>query len=125
MNIKYKLDPSDLTYDVGFKFILKNNRTKWYSATIISEILKLPLTYVINNMHYLDVELVQDLKSLVRSDVIIEVNNTILILEMNRQYVSNYVELKLRYSNYLFNKLFYSKENLFSKKKIILVLINA
>ena len=122
------IDIGDLTRDVGFKFFFKDNSLRYYVASIVTDILHLDYDYVINNTHYLDVELVGSIKNLIRSDVIIEVDNVILIIEMNRSYFKHLYELKVRYANHIFNKMFYTnKEGVieFNGKKVILVFINA
>ena len=121
-------DIGDLTRDVGFKFFFKDNSLRYYVASIVADILHKEYDYVINNMHYLDVELVGSIKSLMRSDVIIEVDDVILIIEMNRNYIKNLSELKIRYANHVFDKMFYLNKNdkiVFNGKKVILVFINA
>ena len=122
------IDIGDLTRDVGFKFFFKDNSLRYYVASIVADILNMDYDYVINNMHYLDVELVGSIKSLIRSDVIIEVDNIILIMEMNRSYFKHLYELKIRYANHIFNKMFYTNKKgviKFNGKKVILVFINA
>ena len=124
----FKLDIGDLTYNVGFKFFFKDNSLRYYVASIVSCLLHKDYEYVIKNMHYLDVELVSSIKSLMRSDVIIEVADVVLIMEMNRNYIKHLNELKIRYANHIFNKMFYiNPDNKveFNGKKVILVLINA
>ena len=123
-----KLDIGDLTRDVGFKFFFKDNSLRYYSASIVSSILHKDYDYVLKNMYYLDVELVSGIKSLMRSDVIIEVDDVVLIMEMNRNYIKHLNELKIRYASHIFNKMFYINEDSkveFNGKKVILVLINA
>ena len=121
-------DIGDLTRDVGFKFFFKDNSLRYYVASIVADILHKEYDYVINNMQYLDVELVGSIKSLMRSDVIIEVDDVILIIEMNRNYIKHLSELKIRYANHVFDKMFYLNKNdkiVFNGKKVILVFINA
>ena len=117
----------DLTKDPGFKFFFKDPSLKSYVATIISDILKLDYNYTLENMKYLDIEFPKGINSLMRSDVVIKINNTILIFEMNRTYYKDLVELKIRYSNHIFDKMFYKvgREYYYNKTKIILVMINA
>ena len=117
----------DLTKDPGFKFFFKDPSLKSYVATIISDMLNLDFNYTYNNMKYLDIEFPKNIQSLMRSDCIVEIDNTILIFEMNRTYYEDLVELKIRYSNHVFDKMF-SKVNRkykYNGKKIILVMINA
>ncbi len=118
----------DLTYDVGFKFFFKDPRLKFYVASIISDMLNIDYLHVYDNMRYLDVELVNNLSTLIRSDVIIEIDDIILIFEMNRLYYDYLNELKIRYANHIYGKMFYineDKEYEYNGKKIILVMINA
>lgn len=117
----------DLTKDPGFKFFFKDPSLKSYVATIISDMLKLDYNYILENMRYLDIEFPKGINSLMRSDVVIKINNTILIFEMNRTYYKDLVELKIRYSNHIFDKMFYKvgREYHYNKTKIILVMINA
>ena len=117
----------ELTKDPGFKFFFKDPSLKSYVATIISDMLKLDYNYTLENMRYLDIEFPKGINSLMRSDVVIKINNTILIFEMNRTYYKDLVELKIRYSNHIFDKMFYKvgKEYRYNKTKIILVMINA
>ena len=117
----------DLTKDPGFKFFFKDPSLKSYVATIISDMLNLDFNYTYNNMKYLDIEFPKNIQSLMRSDCIIEIDNTILIFEMNRTYYEDLVELKIRYVSHVFDKMF-SKVNRrykYNGKKIILVMINA
>ena len=118
----------DLTYDVGFKFFFKDPRLKFYVASIISDMLNMDYLHVYDNMRYLDVELVNNLSTLIRSDVVIEIDDIILIFEMNRLYYDYLNELKIRYANHIYGKMFYineDKEYEYNGKKIILVMINA
>ena len=117
----------DLTKDPEFKFFFKDPSLKSYVATIISDMLKLDYNYTLENMKYLDIEFPKGINSLMRSDVVIKINNTILIFEMNRTYYKDLVELKIRYSNHILDKMFYKvgKEYRYNKTKIILVMINA
>ena len=117
----------DLTKDPGFKFFFKAPSLKSYVATIISDMLNLDFNYTYNNMKYLDIEFPKNIQSLMRSDCIVEIDNTILIFEMNRTYYEDLVELKIRYVSHVFDKMF-SKVNRkykYNGKKIILVMINA
>ena len=121
-------DIGDLTYDVGFKFFFKDSRLRSYVVSIIADMLHLNYSYVYNNMKYLDVEFVNNLKGLMRSDVILEIDNIILIIEMNRINYKFLHELKIRYASFIYSKMFRKvKKNkyVYNGKKIILVMINA
>ena len=120
-------DIGDLTYDVGFKFFFKDSRLRSYVVSIIADMLHLNYSYVYDNMKYLDVEFVNNLKGLMRSDVILEIDNIILIIEMNRINYKFLHELKIRYANFIYSKMFRKvKKNkyVYNGKKIILVMIN-
>ncbi len=127
MHTAQYLVSGDLTKDVGFKFFFKDPSLKSYVATIISDMLNLDFDYVFENMQYLDIEFLKNIQSLMRSDCIVEIDNTILIFEMNRTYYEDLVELKIRYSNHVFDKMFskVKKKYKYNGKKIILVRINA
>ena len=127
MNATKYLESGDLTKDPGFKFFFKDPSLKRYVATIISDMLHLDYNYTYNKMKYLDIELPKNISSLMRSDCIIEIDNTILIFEMNRVFYNYLVELKIRYVNHIFDKMFLkvNKKYKYNGKKIILVMINA
>ena len=127
MHTAQYLVSGDLTKDVGFKFFFKDPSLKSYVATIISDMLHLDFSYVRENMKYLDIELAKNIQSLIRSDCIIEIDNTILIFEMNKYMYKDLVELKLRYASHVFDKMFLKvkKKYRYNGKKIILVMINA
>ena len=117
----------DLTEDAGFKFFFKDPSLKSYVATIISDMLNLDFDYVFENMKYLDIEFPKNIQSLMRSDCVIKIDNTILIFEMNKYMYSYLVELKIRYANYIFDKMFLKvkKKYMYNGTRIILVMINA
>ena len=127
MHTAQYLASGDLTKDAGFKFFFKDPSLKSYVATIISDMLHLDFSYVRENMKYLDIELAKNIQSLMRSDCIIEIDNTILIFEMNKYMYKDLVELKLRYASHVFDKMFLKvkKKYRYNGKKIILVMINA
>ena len=117
----------DLTEDASFKFFFKDPSLKSYVATIISDMLNLDFDYVFENMKYLDIEFPKNIQSLMRSDCVIKIDNTILIFEMNKYMYSYLVELKIRYANYIFDKMFLKvkKKYMYNGTRIILVMINA
>ena len=116
----------DLTEDASFKFFFKDPSLKSYVATIISDMLNLDFDYVFENMKYLDIEFPKNIQSLMRSDCVIKIDNTILIFEMNKYMYSYLVELKIRYANYIFDKMFLKvkKKYMYNGTRIILVMIN-
>ena len=117
----------DLTEDASFKFFFKDPSLKSYVATIISDMLNLDFDYVFENMKYLDIEFPKNIQSLMRSDCVIKIDNTILIFEMNKYMYSYLVELKIRYANFIFDKMFLKvkKKYMYNGARIILVMINA
>ncbi len=99
-----------LMYDERFKYFIKDPKYRWYTILLLAGILKLDKNYVEKNLYFLDTELTGNPNQTgKRSDTVFEVGNYIINVEMNQNKNYDFLEDKIRYVNYLYNKYFDGK----------------
>ena len=115
----------DLTYYGKFKYVFKSPTLRFFAASIVSEILKIGYDYVFKHMEYADTVFTNTIFEEYRSDVIIKLDKTVLILEMNRHNYKYLRNNKLRYLGTVYDYYYKDNKNKYNGITVILVNINA
>ena len=118
-------NPGDLTYDGRFKYVFKSKDLSFFVASIVSDILNLEYGYVFKNMKYIDSIFGNTKLNEYRSDVIVAVDKTYLIFEMNRNYYHNLRTNKLLYLSTVYDYYYEDINNRYNNVTAILVNINS
>ncbi len=118
-------NPGDLTYDGRFKYVFKSRGLRFFVASIVSDILNLDYGYVFKNMKYIDSIFGNTKLNEYRSDVIVAVDKTYLIFEMNRNYYHNLRTNKLLYLSTVYDYYYEDINNRYNNVTAILVNINS
>ena len=118
-------NPGDLTYDGRFKYVFKSRGLRFFVASIVSDILNLDYDYVFKNMKYIDSIFGNTKLNEYRSDVIVAVDKTYLIFEMNRNYYHNLRTNKLLYLSTVYDYYYEDINNRYNNVTAILVNINS
>ena len=118
-------NPGDLTYDGRFKYVFKSRGLRFFVASIVSDILNLDYDYVFKNMKYIDSIFGNTKLNEYRSDVIVAVDKTYLIFEMNRNYYHNLRTNKLLYLSTVYDYYYEDINNCYNNVTAILVNINS
>ena len=118
-------NPGDLTYDGRFKYVFKSRGLRFFVASIVSDILNLDYNYVFKNMKYIDSIFGNTKLNEYRSDVIVAVDKTYLIFEMNKYYYHNLRTNKLLYLGIVYDYYYEDISNQFNDTTAILVNINS
>ena len=115
----------NLTYDGRFKYVFKSKNLSFFVASIVSDILNLDYDYVFKNMRYIDSVFANTKLNEYRSDVIIAVDNTYLIFEMNKYYYHKLRTNKLLYLGAVYDYYYEDIDNRYNDTIAILVNINS
>ena len=115
----------NLTYDGRFKYVFKSKNLRFFVASIVSDILNLDYDYVFKNMKYIDSVFGNTKLNEYRSDVIVAVDKTYLIFEMNKYYYHNLRTNKLLYLGIVYDYYYEDISNQFNDTTAILVNINS
>lgn len=124
---KYSLEENiiDLTLDVAFKKVLSMECNKWYLSFIISYCTKLDVDYIMKNLEFKNDSIAgKDIgKKTGRGDLIVEIENKIINLEMNREVTESLIRKNKWYVDTL-NSNSMDKRSKRNKKYIIQINIS-
>jgi len=109
------------TFDIIFKELFTSTDTRDYASSILSHITGIPKEDLKNNMvilnNELEVENYKDKK--MRTDILIEVEKSIINLEVNKYYYEGLFEKNNAYQNKLVSDQFYSSLDYYEPKTVI------
>lgn len=124
---KYSLEENiiDLTLDVAFKKVLSMECNKWYLSFIISYCTKLDVDYIMKNLEFKNDSIAgKDIgKKTGSGDLIVEIENKIINLEMNREVTESLIRKNKWYVDTL-NSNSMDKRSKRNKKYIIQINIS-
>lgn len=97
--IKEKTKVIPMTFDIVFKSVLNDSKTKGYLADIISGITKIDKKYIKGNIVFKNTELSKgEIKEKGKiADLIVEVKDNVINLEMNKNYYDGLFDKNDRY----------------------------
>ncbi len=115
--VKDEISEGSLMYDELFKYFVKSAKYNWYTILLLSGILNLDSEVVKEKLVYLDTELTGNPNlTKKRGDTVFEIGKYVVNIEMNQFKTDNYLEDKLRYVHYLYDKNFTEKDGKRGKK---------